>query len=112
MFCSNCGTPQTNNEKFCPQCGTPYGNISTNVANGAQNPYQINVVQTYATYDNPSCLVNILCFMFPLLGLILYIFKHDTSPKCAKSYLTSAAMSVLLGGLFIVLVYIGATAEA
>lgn len=98
MFCQKCGNQQLDDEMFCGKCGTPFASNTYapqryDVEGEAKEIHIVHDV--YTDKDRPSCLVNFLCFIFPLLGLVLYIWKHDTSPKCAKSYLEEAIAGVL-----------------
>ncbi len=45
--------------------------------------------------DNPSFLLNIICFFFPWAGLIVYLVTKDMSPRKARS----VGKSSLAGGL-------------
>jgi len=41
--------------------------------------------------DSAGILMNILCFLIPIVGLVLYFVKKSNYPNTAKSYLTWAA---------------------
>ena len=69
MFCRNCGAQIDDNAVVCPKCGVP---VSSN------NPKPV-------VYDAPSAGFAVLCFFFPILGLILYLVWREESPLKAKS---------------------------
>ena len=35
--------------------------------------------------DNPNLLLNVICFFFPYIGLIVYLVTKDATPKKARS---------------------------
>lgn len=49
-----------------------------------ENPYE-------DVEDSAGILMNILCFLIPIVGLVLYFVKKSDYPNTAKSYLTWAA---------------------
>ena len=42
--------------------------------------------------DSAGTWMNVLCFLIPIVGLILYFVKKNEYPNTAKSYLTWAAV--------------------
>ena len=103
--CPSCGSPnveQIDVDKYqCPYCGQTF--ITRTIAT-AQQPQQpvFNNAQNFTpdVDDNPGCLMNGLCFIIPLVGIIMYFVKKDTQPNCAKSYLTWAIVSIAIGIFF------------
>ena len=112
-FCSRCGTQVKDTALFCPNCGTRItvmtgNNGSQNYNQGInyQSPggydqqinynqstdytSQQNYTQQYYnngqmfTPDGNSTGLNVISFLIPLVGLILYIIYHDKQPIKAK----------------------------
>lgn len=66
MYCINCGKEIDPNADICLNCGTyTKKNISGN--------------------DTPSTGLNIVSFLWPMVGLILYLSYKDNTPTKAKS---------------------------
>lgn len=100
--CPSCGSPnveQIDMDKYqCPYCGKTF---TTRSVVTSQQPQQLvfNNIQTSVPNvdDNPGCLMNGLCFIIPIVGIVMYFVKKDTQPKCAKSYLNWAISSIAIG---------------
>ena len=99
MYCKYCGQPIDDRAVICPHCGVATGNDSP------------------AADDAPSPGFAVLCFFFPLLGLILYLLWHDNYPKkarsCGKGALIGVIVETVFGTLISVLffiIFIGAAA--
>jgi uncharacterized membrane protein YvbJ len=92
-YCSNCGTELDEQAAYCPQCGSrqKYGSI---------NKTQTNQM------DEPSLGYAVLGFMFPLIGLILYLVWSTEFPKRAKSCGKGAIISVIINVAFSILIAI------
>lgn len=91
--CPSCGSQnieQTDMDKYeCPYCGKIFS--SRDIV--SQQPQTIiNQNSSFDVDDNPGCLMNGVCFLIPIVGLILYFVKKEKYPKCAKSYLIWAAV--------------------
>ena len=69
MYCKNCGNKIEENTRYCTRCG--YDNNKIN------NIYNEN--------DKASVGLNIVGFIWPLIGLILFICMNNNTPKKAKS---------------------------
>ena len=65
-YCSRCGKEIMDEAVVCPNCGC------------AVNPRN-------SEPDEPSTGLNILSFLIPIVGLILYIVYHDKTPEKAKA---------------------------
>ena len=89
---------------FCPSCGdrvsgpsgyssSPYG------TNYSQQPYGNQ--QTFKPVDSNNTGFNILSFLFPIVGLILYLVFKDEKPiqatGCGKWALIGFIVGVVLG---------------
>lgn len=92
-YCQQCGSQLVDQAVVCPNCGCT-----------VQEP--INQQE-----DKPSTGLNVLAFLFPLIGLILYLCFQKTTPvrakaigKCAlDGFAVGAALSILVGILGVIL---------
>ena len=91
MFCKNCGSQIDDNAVVCPHCGVATNNFNMN--RGAVPAYN----------DAPSAGFAVLCFFFPVVGLILYLVWHNTMPMRARSCGKGALIGVILYVALIVL---------
>ena len=86
-YCSQCGKELVDEAVVCPNCGC-----------AVQAP--INQQE-----DKPSTGLNILAFLFPLIGLILFLCFQKTTPVRAKAigkwaldgFVVGVALSILVG---------------
>ena len=86
-YCSQCGKELVDEAVVCPNCGC--------------------AVQAPANQqeDKPSTGLNILAFLFPLVGLILFLCFQKTTPVRTKAigkwaligFVVGVALSILLG---------------
>ena len=81
-FCKSCGAEIPDNSTFCPKCGAPVGSAPV-------TPVQDD--------DTPSIGLNILAFIIPLVGIILYFFYREKTPNKAKEILKWALISMAIG---------------
>lgn len=66
--------------KFCPTCGAEvHPNAVICVKCGCALPTRTNL------NDKPSIGLNVISFLLPIVGLILYIVYHEKSPIKAKA---------------------------
>lgn len=72
MYCTNCGNEINDNTLICSNCGTEVNNH--------------NLVDN----ENTIGALGILCFIIPILGLILYYSWKSEKPKKAKKAVKSA----------------------
>lgn len=87
-YCSHCGKEVVDEAVVCPSCGCATGNT--------------NVVE-----DVPSTGLNVLAFVFPVIGLIMYLMDKDKAPTKAKSMgkwalyglIAEVVLLLLAGGL-------------
>ena len=97
VFCRKCGSQVMGNSLFCPNCGNRVGlnanfvycrNCGAHIDEKAiicprcgvqQSPFNRAIEE-----KNVSKAWIILGFLFPLLGLILYLVWHEERPKRAK----------------------------
>ncbi len=96
MFCKNCGKEIEDNRTICPHCGRSTGATNNN---------------SYNPEDSGSAGWGVLGFLFPLIGLILYILWKDTKPRSAhvagKGALIGVIVSVAFSVLSVLLVTCG-----
>lgn len=129
--CMYCGATIADGTKFCTSCGAalpveapmeveatvigdeqgqPYRQPSYGQPTPPQSyqPYgQAQPTQPYASqgsYDSGSIGWGVLGFLFPIVGIILFIVWRNEKPKCAKVSLYGALISI---GLSIVFSFIG-----
>ena len=67
MYCVNCGKKIEDNQKYCTNCG---------FNNSCNNKNDNN--------DKSSVLLNVIGFIWPLIGLIIFICTKDKNPIKAK----------------------------
>lgn len=92
-YCQQCGSQLVDQAVVCPNCGCT-----------VQEP--INLQE-----DKPSTGLNILAFLFPLVGLILFLCFQKTTPVRAKAigkwaldgFVVGVTLSILSGVLGVIL---------
>jgi len=90
-YCSRCGAEINDAAVTCVKCGNQIPQSS---------PTNYN--------DQPSGGYAFLCFLIPILGLILYLVWKDTYPLKAKSCGKGALIGVIVGvvlGVLVALIY-------
>ena len=96
MLCNNCGKEIDDQAALCPHCGTSIKKL---------NPGEL---------DGPIGGLGILCFLFPLVGLIMYLSWKSGKPIKAKGAgkwtLWGIGISVVI--TVIILLSIGAAGAA
>lgn len=93
MFCPGCGKEIKNDDTFCPYCGLWFYNRNMIPQNAGVMPN-----------DSPSLLFAFIGFLFPLIGLILFLIYEGKSPKKAKSAGKGAITNVIIKVIFIVII--------
>lgn len=88
MYCKYCGQPLDDRAVICPHCGVATDNASQKMMEEE---------------DRPSAGFAVLCFFFPIVGLILYLVWHDDYPKKARSCGKGALVSVIVCAIPLVL---------
>ena len=95
--------PHCGNELIPPSSESTESSVNdstmdTNVNANIETPsvekegYYENVEDSYEDVDDSAgILMKILCFMLPIVGLVLYFVKRNSLPNAAKSYLIWAA---------------------
>ena len=87
MYCRNCGQPIDDNATVCQNCG----------AYQTKNP---NVE------DNGGIGWGLLGCCIPVAGLVLFLVWKDSKPRTAKAAGIGALVSVILGILYYLLVFV------
>ncbi len=112
-YCKYCGTQLEDDAVFCVNCGAKQveegsQSQSENQTDSANPNYFNNMHSGNANYQNdantddaPSIGFGILGFLFPLIGLILYLVWKDTTPlkakSCGKGALIGFIFSIITG---------------
>lgn len=109
--CPSCGSPnveQIDVDKYqCPYCGKTFTTRFAATMQQSQHPVFSNIQTSDPDVDdNPGCLMNGLCFIMPIVGIVMYFVKKDTQPNCAKTYLQWSILSIVIGVLIEFLSYI------
>lgn len=93
VHCRECGEMISESAPTCPKCGA------------SQRPS--GAVSSGGDDLNPSTGLNILSFLFPLVGLILYLAYNDKSPRrakaCGKWALIGFVVSIVLTIIIVVI---------
>ncbi len=85
-FCRNCGAQIHDEAVVCVSCGV-----------------SVEPPKTAKADDKRSGGWAFLCYLIPVLGLILWLLWKDEYPLRAKSCAKGAIISVILGGVFTVI---------
>lgn len=102
-YCSACGSEIDAATKYCPNCGMGQGE------NEGANPMTQGSVLASVNDDNPNFWIKVVCFFFPLVGLILFLAYKSLQPVSAKAYGKMALIGVAVSiGVTILLWIIGA----
>lgn len=88
MFCSKCGHELANEAVVCTKCG-----CAINGANSIQN--------AAAGEDMPNGLLNVVAFLIPLAGLIMFCVMQSKTPRKANQIGLFALIGFILN--FIIL---------
>ena len=84
MYCKNCGAQIPDECKVCPECG-------------AEQSVTVRIEQPQKEVDAPNTGFAVLCFFFPIIGLILWLVWNDQYPLKAKSCGKGALIGVCVG---------------
>ena len=104
MYCKNCGFElKDTSANFCPNCGqslatTNDGKVYDNSYNETNGYYEpIHNQNLYSNGDAPNGGLAFLSFLFPIVGLVLYIIWHAQDPLKAKSCLKGMIFGFVFG---------------
>lgn len=84
-YCTHCGGEMADEAVVCVNCGCAAPSKSAKLPVGE---------------DTPSTGLNILAFLIPLVGLILYLMKHEQQPNQAKAIGKWAIIGFIVGIIF------------
>lgn len=101
-FCNNCGAQVDENTKICGNCGhvlhaTGFNETSFNNNEGFGSTRFNNVT------DQPNIILNIIAFLIPIVGLVMYIIYHTKYPIKASSIAKWALIGFILGVIWSIL---------
>ena len=116
MFCKNCGQEIAEGAAFCPNCGAtvapaaeqPQQQATYQQPNAGQQPYQ-----QYPGYGAPQVSqetasggLRFLCWLIPLVGIILYFVKKDEKPVYAKQCGVAALVGIIMAVVFYIIYFV------
>lgn len=87
-YCKNCGAQIDNRAVICPKCGVPQ----------EEKP---------AVIDNGGFGWGFLGFVFPIVGLILYLVWKDTKPNTARASGKGALVGVVVCVVMYIIFFMG-----
>lgn len=91
-YCSNCGNELNEGAEFCSKCGSAVAaGSSASIQQSNSENHRVN------NGDAPSGGFAFLGFLFPLVGLILYLVWRESFPLKANSCGKGALVSVVIG---------------
>ncbi len=80
-ICPNCGNHCDPRAVICVKCGIQFADM--------YNKPRVD--------DTPSGIIKVLCFFFPILGLILYLVNINEKPVSAKAYGKLSLIGFIVG---------------
>ena len=119
-YCTYCGTQVEDNVQFCPNCGAKQSTNNANSTSGERSFFEEhafgNSNGAYGAFSSNDPLVTersrgitVLSFVFPLVGLILWLMWRYTKPgkatSAAKGGLAALSFGYPLIGLIVWLVW-------
>ena len=111
MYCPNCGRQIPDNSKWCPNCGqgTQRNQPVNNGGPFYPQPQPIAQPNPYPyKEDEPSTGLNVISFLFPIAGWILYfVFKEDRPNRaraCSRWGWIGFGVGFVLYLIFIILI--------
>ena len=108
MKCKFCGKELQDGSTFCTSCGR-----SLNAAPPPQRPVGGGGTEKRVIVlpkDDPSFGFGLLSFLFPIVGLVLYLVWRDVLPRRAHSCGFGALVSVIVGFVLSIILFIVALA--
>lgn len=102
-YCKNCGLNVSDETKYCPNCGNQLKS-STNTTT-IKSYDEVNEILNRVD-DHKSFGWGLIGFLFPIIGLILYLVWRDDRPLRAKSVGKGALTCVIIPIIIIVVVVI------
>lgn len=108
MKCKFCGKELQDGSTFCTSCGRSLNAApppKRPIGGGGENKRVIVLPS-----DGPSFGYALLCFLFPIVGLILYLVWKDFLPQRAHSCGMGALVGVIVGFVLSIILFIVALA--
>lgn len=98
-YCSKCGNPLADSDRFCGACGT-----------SVEHTEHVESKPLIKEEEHANAGLKVVSFLFPIVGLILYLVwmdEHKTKAKeCGKMALISVCIGAGLAVLSIILVIV------
>ena len=91
MFCRNCGNQLPEGAAFCGRCGTSLSGVKPAAAQDTEN----------------DLIYAVIGFLFPIIGVILYLVYEKSRPNAARSAVKGAIISFIVGTILSVITIIG-----
>ena len=102
--CYGCGmNPQkVKNKNYCPFCGNPVNSEQVLCLNCKKNIENTII-------DNASSGIKVICFLFPIIGLIIYLANVNTrkeySKDCGNSALCGFCLGIVLSFILWIIIF-------
>lgn len=126
MFCKNCGQEIAEGAAFCPNCGVTVApaaeqpqQTTYQQPNAGQQPYTPPYGQPQQPYqqhpgygapqasqETASGGLRFLCWLIPLVGIILYFVKKDEKPVYAKQCGVAALVGIIMAVVFYIIYFV------
>ena len=119
MICTNCGNEIPDSSKWCPNCGQGVKRPAVEKPVMPQTPTSVPTPQSCPQQpeynhtpgynssaippksdDKPSFALNLVSFLFPLVGLILFVVFKESKPNQAKACGCLALVSFVASFIF------------
>ena len=106
-YCKVCGTEKDINLKSCPICRTDYDLNQEQNIDDCFN-VQIKSREEVINTDIPNILLNILSFIFPVIGMIVltFVWKNEKTSKRFESLLFWTTIRLIITTVFPLLIFI------
>ncbi len=107
MKCKCCGNPIVPDVKYCPVCGEPndgyfsYERDQENkkaIQQSQETPFYSGSSDSggYQPYDYLGGGIKFLCFLLPIVGIVLFFAYHQDRPQSASSAFKWAFVGIVL----------------
>lgn len=102
IHCPECGAEISDQALACPKCGNPVPRMSQT----PQAPQAAPATAPATEQDVPNVGLNVLSFLIPLAGLILYLTSKDATPLKAKACGKWAIRGLIFGIIISIIILI------
>ncbi len=107
MFCTHCGAQNADNSKFCTSCGQSIASTQPPPLPEQQAPNPPQQQQSYqpqqqyrtplpANQEKMEVWLWIVCILFPIVALILFLVWMNPKPQKGKDALMAGGIGFLL----------------